>query len=695
VNQVNNWELEQSNDMGYGQILSILWRRRLWFFSIFYGVLAVAIPLALIKQPVYQSDMSILAEPNYQGKSDGYQEPDFADTTIEVDYSTQLQVLTSSEILKKAVDKLGLSLSETEKIEFVQQLKSLLTVYQVIDQSDGSKTGTKTKIIQVVYRGSSSTETQKVLEAIKEVYLEYNLEQQEKRLVNGLTFIDNQIPQARRNLTKAENALTELSKKYNLVSPEEEAIALKTNIRQIAQEREALKAQREQTTGTYTTIQQKLGISPGNALALSRLSQSSRYQNLLNQLQETEILLAKEQSRFTKDNPAIEDLISQRDNQKALLLKEAELIIGEIPPNFATDLDLFRKQGQLVGSDTKFLDTITQSQADLTGIAQKDLSLAQTEAQLNQKLTNFPELIAQYKNLSQETEVKRAALQKLLEAKQELEIELSRGAFNWQVIESPQLGVQIAPNLQKDLLLGAVVATFLGGTAVFVREMMDDTISNPKDISKQTALPLLGTTPGLSLASSKGFLTQLPWLSNSDTTSTQKVIQWQPFREALDLIYENFRLREQDSSLNSLAITSATPGEGKSTFILGLALSAARRGQKVLVIDADLRRPSLHKTFNVSNDFGLTNFLLGEETSPEIQRVVLAEETIDLITSGPSPSDPVKILSNFQLQSLIDLKKNQYDLILIDTPPVIGMVDAIKVASICDGTVLIMRLDKV
>jgi polysaccharide biosynthesis transport protein len=66
-----------------------------------------------------------------------------------------------------------------------------------------------------------------------------------------------------------------------------------------------------------------------------------------------------------------------------------------------------------------------------------------------------------------------------------------------------------------------------------------------------------------------------------------------------------------------------------------------------------------------------------------------------LITSGPSPSDPVKILSSFQLQSLIDLKKHQYDLILIDTPPVIGMVDAIKVASICDGTVLIMRLDKV
>jgi polysaccharide biosynthesis transport protein len=696
----SQWDLE-TNELGYGQLFAKLWHRRFWFLGVFSGVLAISIPVALLKHPIYQSYMQVLVESNYQGKElqgnfeNKYLEQEFADAAIEIDYATQLKVLKSSEILNRVIDKLGLKSSELTNAEIIELLRESLSVSQLIDEEETSsskKEGSETKIIQTVYTGTSSTETKRVLEAIQEVYLQYNLEQQEKRLRNGLTFINNQIPEARNDLTKAEASLTQLSQENNLISPEQEAIAFKENIRQIAQERNALKAQQSQTQGNYTNIQEQLGLSPANSLALSRLSQSPGYQNLLNKLQEMEVNLANERTKFTNNSPIIQDLIKQRDKQKTLLIEEAKKTLGELPPNFMKELESLPKQGQLSGIN--LIDKITEAQSNLTGIRERNASLAKTQAELEQRLVEFPALISLYKNLTQEAQIKREALQRLLEAKQELEIELSRGGFNWQVIESPQLGEKVAPNLLKDLLLSLVVASFLGGTAALLAEAMDQRISNPQELERQTTLPVLGTTPGLSL--SNRFQARLPFLSAPpQDISIKEVIQWQPFREALDVIYENFQLSSINSSLKSLAITSAIAGEGKSTFILGLALSVARHQQRVLVIDADLRRPSLHKPFGLDNQVGLADFLAGEINRPMIQQVSFLGESINVVPSGSKTLDPVKLLGSYKLQDFINQQKQNYDLILVDTPPVLGMVDAIKVASICDSAVLMMRLDKV
>jgi capsular exopolysaccharide synthesis family protein len=336
----------------------------------------------------------------------------------------------------------------------------------------------------------------------------------------------------------------------------------------------------------------------------------------------------------------------------------------------------------------------------LTGIRQRSVSLAKTEAELEQRLIGFPELISQHRSLVQESEIKRQALQRLLEAKQELEIELSRGGYNWQVIEPPQKGLQIAPNLAKDLLLSVVVATFLGGCAALAKDLTDETINTSKEIERRTSLPILGIAPGLSISASNNLLTRLPFRSSSSNTSSIKdVVQWQPFREAIDLIYENLKISyfnssSVDSALKSIAITSAMAGEGKSTLVIGLALSIARHRQKVLIIDADLRSPSLHKPFERANHSGLTNFLAGEISLPLIHPVSLSGVSIDLITSGTMTEDPVRILNSSRFERFIEQQKANYDLILVDTPPAIGMVDAIKIASVCDSSLIVSRLNK-
>ena len=695
----SNWELEAQNDLGYGQLFATLWNRRYWFLGVFGSVLAIGVPLSLMKQPIYQSMMQVLPESNYQTSTrtsteNQYLESQFTDTSVEIDYVTQLKVFKSSEILKKVIGKLGLQDSELTEVELIEALRESLNVSQIIDENAGSKDPVQTKIIQVVYFGDDPLTTQTVLEAIQEVYLEYNLEQQEQRLKNGLAFVDRQIPQAQAELKEAESALTELSKEYNVIAPEEEAIALKQNITDISQERAALRAERNQTVGNSQTLQQKLGLDSENSVTFSRLSQSERYQNLLNELQAIEIELAAKRTQHQDSSPIVRALLDRRDSQKDLLVNEAERILGQLPANFGDKLDLMLKQGQLVDSDTEFADEILESEANLSGIDERETALAETEAQLRQRLAEFPELLARYRDLTQETEVKREALQRLREAKQELEIELNRGGFNWQVIEPPLLGEQIGPNLKKDLLLCIVIASFLGVSAAFIRETLDERIFNLKAAERQTKLPVLGSTPSLSLPSSNNFLGQLPFSSRSQSCTSMDVIQWQPFREALDVIYENLRLSGVTSSFHSLAITSATAGEGKSTFVLGLALSVARHRKKVLVIDADLRRSCLHQAFNLPNRSGLADYLSGEIDLPKVQRISVLGESVDLICSGAVPQDPVKLLCSTRLEKLIEDYEQHYDLIIVDTPPAIGMVDAIKVASVCDSSLLMMRLNQ-
>lgn len=705
MNKVN-WELESQGDLGYGQLFSTLWNRRYWFAGVFTGVLAIAVPFSLMKKPVYQSHMQVLPESNYQSKDSSsggneYLEQQFTDASVEVDYATQLKVFKSSEILKKVIDKLGWKSSELSEVEIIELLRQSLTVSQLAGEPlpDNPKALSETKIIQAVYHGESPLQTKKVLEVIRDVYLEYNLEQQEKRLKDGLSFIEKQIPDARADLEQTQNALTALSKEYNVVTPEQEAIALKEHITSIEGEREALRAKRNQVTGNSQTLQKQLGLSSENSIAFSRLSQSERYQNLLNELQAIEIELNTRRAKHQENSPVIQNLVTQKEGQKDLLIGEAKSILGKLPPNFARGLESMR-QGQLVASDTELVDGITQAQAELTGISERDAVLAETETTLRQKLTEFPELVARHKSLTQEAQIKREALQRLLEAKQELEIELNRGGFNWQVIEPPQLGLQVAPNLLKDLLISFIVASFLGVCAAFIKEALDERVSNVKEFERKTNLPMLGSTPALSLSPSNRFTGKLPFFpgkqeQNSLADNILEVVQWQPFREALDVIYENLRLSSLSSPIRSLAVTSAIAGEGKSTFVLGLALSVARRQQKVLIVDADLRRSKLHQAFHLSNQVGLANFLAGETQYPKIERVSFLGENIDLISSGPKPQDPVKMLCSFRLENLIKQYKNNYDLIIVDSPPTIGVVDAVKIASICDGTLLMMRLDKV
>ncbi|BFH64125.1 CpsD/CapB family tyrosine-protein kinase [Paenibacillus azoreducens] len=162
--------------------------------------------------------------------------------------------------------------------------------------------------------------------------------------------------------------------------------------------------------------------------------------------------------------------------------------------------------------------------------------------------------------------------------------------------------------------------------------------------------------------------------------------------------YRNLRTNIQFSGWNQklqvLAVTSTQAGEGKTTTISNLAVAYAHEGKKVLLIDADLRHPSLQNVFNVSNRIGLSNILANQCTYGEI----LHQTSIDhlsLVTAGPVPPNPTELLSSDKLREIIEFWKEEYDVILLDTSPVMAVADGLIVASVCDGVILVVHAGKV
>jgi len=674
-------------DTGYGQLLSILMRRRRWLIGVAAGVLSLATLLTLIAKPTYESSMQLLVEPNYQGKREGKAESEYADSSVQVDYATQLNVMRSPLLIQQAVDLLRPDYPTLT----VKEIKKSLVLAQVMEEK------VNTKIVKAVYTDHDAIKAQKVLGALNTVYQVYNRNQQQQRLNKGLEFINVQLPQVKEDVKRAEAKLERFRRKQNLIDPGQQATATGASLNLIKQERQSLHAQYKDYQARESALQQKIGRSPNDALIASRLSQSARYQTLLNEFQRTELSLAQLRARFTDQDPKVQTMTDQSNRQRDLLQSEVKRVLGRESAQVKNTSEGLLGEGQLGGIDLNLTSQLVEVQTNLRALIARAQSLAGTEKQLTAELNRFPNLLSEYNQLQPEVQVNRDKLEQLLKARQDLSLELARGGFVWQSLEQPKLGLKIGPNLERNLLLGLVAGLMLGGVAAFVREMVDDAVHSSDELEKQVELPLLGMTPELPKGKASEPVIKLPYGKPQLLTPwTIEVDNWPPAWESLDLIYKNIELLNSVSSFKSLMITSALASEGKSSLALGLALSAARLHQRVLLIDADLRRPSLHTQLNLPNEEGLSTLLTVDADIASHSSVQSSEDSfIDILTAGPTPEDPAKLLSSQRMRQLMVNFEQKYDLVLLDAPPVLGLVDAILAGSFCSGVVLVSRIGQV
>lgn len=680
------------------QLSTILLRRRLLILGVSCIVMSATSLLAFIAKPSYQSNMQILVNSNLSEGTQSNDIPQRADIKVTnsssqvVDSSTQMKLMLSSKLLQKAVDLLhsdypNITLEDING-QTEQNKKALL---KVIPEEGGIRANKVfSQLFKVSFNDDDPVKTQRVLQALQEVYQNYNKEEQKERLNQGLGFVTARLPEMKKEVIKADKNLEQFRKKHKLLDPEVQSKILLESLADIQKQLQTTRAHLQDVNVRYDNLEQQIASSSQhNALISSRLNQSTRYQTLLIEIQKTELALAKERLRYTEDYPSVEKLKQQRQSQLSLLRQEVKAITSN-----SKEEPLLK--GQIVVVEPKLVDELILVQTTVLGLTANEKNLAESEQRLRSELNKYPSLIAEYNGLLPKVETSRKTLDKLQQAQQSLGLKIAQEGYNWQVLVEPNLGTYIGSNRLLLLLGGALIGPILGIFTALILEKFNDAIYCVGDLKKLTNLRVLGSVPKLPSRGIKKRRLCLPW--NGRQISDYSVVEAStrlPVHETLDMIYQNIKILKYPLPFKSLMLTSALPGEGKTTLVLGLVASATRMHRRVLVIDANLHNPSLHKILELSNEWGLSLLLVDETTTHFQDYIQPIHPCIDILTAGPEPEDTVKLLSSQRMKELIELFEQSYDLVLIDAPPILGTVDARIVAAFCNGSVMVERMGKV
>jgi polysaccharide biosynthesis transport protein len=311
-------------------------------------------------------------------------------------------------------------------------------------------------------------------------------------------------------------------------------------------------------------------------------------------------------------------------------------------------------------------------------------SLSRHVAKLKADVMDGQTRSIQYNILKREVDTSKTLYDGLLQRYKEIGVaggvDANNLANNVAIVDRAQVpGAPYRPNGTLNVSLALVLGLMMGGAAAFVREYFDDTFKTPDELEEGLGLPVLGVIP-----LSQGF-------------EQSNVLVTDP-RSDIAEAYRSLRTALQFSTpfgvSKSLLVTSSCSGEGKSTTAIMLARNFAQLGMKVLLIDADLRNPTVHKHFGLTTDSGLTNCLVGQALPPEaFQPTDLPYLTF--LPCGPRPRNPAELLAGRRMPILLAVASEKFDLVIVDGPPVAGLADAPLLASMTAGTLLVVEANAV
>ena len=284
----------------------------------------------------------------------------------------------------------------------------------------------------------------------------------------------------------------------------------------------------------------------------------------------------------------------------------------------------------------------------------------------------------QYNLLAREATTNRTLYDGLLQRYKELNAAAGISASNIAIIDSAEPpSSPSSPVLINNMLIALLAGLVISGLVVLIRFQLDDAVRVPEDIEEKLAMPLLGVIP-----------------KSQDTTPGEALAD--P-KSAVSESYNSLRGSLLYSTANGLPktilITSSQPSEGKSTTSVAVSRGLARLGRKVLLLDVDMRRPALHAVIGVANDKGMSSLLTGQHTIDDVLHAT-DEENFTVITSGPLPPSPTELISSGRLAGVLNELSERFDVVILDSPPVLGLADAPLMAAIVEGVVMVVQSDR-
>ncbi len=327
---------------------------------------------------------------------------------------------------------------------------------------------------------------------------------------------------------------------------------------------------------------------------------------------------------------------------------------------------------RLVAERTKVLENIRN---DYNALVTQERSFSQQLVEQQARVNDLDKKGGSYNILKRKADSERTVFQTLLQQQKELAVVANSRANNVQVMDKAEVpGAPILPNPRKDWITAILAGVTLALSLAFGIEYLDDTVKTPEDITRRLRLPLLGLVPAV-----RG--NRVPMLTESVPHD---------FGEAFRSLRTSLVFTSGAQSTRIVAVTSSQPLEGKTTTACNLAMALALGGSRVLLIDADMRRPGLHKTMGLENGTGLSHLLVGQaRVRDAVQRT--SEPNLVAITAGRTPPNPSELLSSERMTNLLaNLATGPFDWVIIDTPPVLAVTDAVILAQRVSGVVFVV-----
>lgn len=674
--------VESDDDFDLAHLATVLKRRALTFVGVTVLALGGLTLWHLSRPSVYSGGFDLLVEPvtganpleaELLNLSQG--------TRTGLDYNSQIRVLRSPGVLNPIVER-------------IQQRYPQITYGMLLSNLTISRDG-EAKVLRITYRDQDPEVVAFVLAEVAEGFIDYSIQDRQGELRRGLTFIDEQLVDQWQEVSAIEGNLSDFQKQHDLVNVNTATESVTQRLNQMQANQEGLRVELASQVSLYNALEDQVGFQPATAIRVANLNESPTYQRLLTELRQVEETIATESARFQATTPMIEALEDERQQLLPLLEAEANRVLANTA---ALDPETLGYEGTV---SRDLMQQLVNTANQIEVLQTQDQAITQVTRELQGEIQRLADLSRSYQQIARELTVAEDSLNQLLSSRQDLRFRMAQQTSPWQLISPLSPGsVGQVTNLPRNLLLSTVISLLLGGGAALLRDKFDQVFHDAEELAKVTRLPNLALVPQAPGLEQQTLLMSPRLVSTLEDVVTQHQHDRSPytsfsFTEAFYSLDANLRLLSSDAPIQVVVFTSSVPGEGKSTICAHLAIAAANMGRRVLLIDGDMRKPTQHLLFEVPNHLGLSDLITQPpDQATDLVKPLTGNPNLHLLTAGTQPPAPGRLLSSRKMQQITEHYRRQYDLIIFDTPPLAGMIDAKLIAAQADGLLLVSRLHK-
>ncbi len=652
--------------------------RRKWTIV---AALAIATLAALIgtfnATPIYRSSLLLHIEPQSDRFLEYQQNVSLGEPSWDWNfYETQYELLKSRSLARRVIDQLGLEATkppgEAAEPSFLAELKRTIKGWINAEAGaepeaapssgapegrpanlEGALLGNLTvapvpnsRLVRIHYDSPSAREAAAVANAVADNFVNLTLERRYDATAYAKKFLEERIQQVRANLEDSENRLLTYAKEREIVNLDDRLGNLLQTLSAMSSALVQAEAQRIRAESEYAQALE------GRGPAVLKTLDSEVIQKLKARKGDLEVQYQEQLKVFKPGYPRMEQLQRQ---------------IAEIDQQIEREVDAIR----------------AAVEADYAAKVREQATLQTRVSEVKAEVLALQDRSTDYQTLKREVETNRALYDGLLQRMKEVGVVAGISTNNISIVDRAQVpGSAYKPNLRNNLIKALAIGLIAGILLAFLLEHMDDTVKGSEDVEGRVRAPLLGVIPKVSARQHGIAEEEIALLAAKDPKS--------PLAEAVRSLRTQLIFSTADGAPKITHLTSPGPGEGKTTAAANIAITFAQAGGKVLLIDADLRAPSLHRAFKLPNTIGLTNYLAGDTKPAEIAQATEITRLFT-VTSGPLPPNPVELLSSAKMLDFLSLASERFDYVVLDGPPVVGLADALVLANLARATILVVE----